>query len=209
LQGLRNIATRIHGLTSITAAALSQAGYKVDPAPFFDTIKVDVSAKGAFTFQSHETPPKDERAAHLLRSAPTCHSLTPSSSTVLLVSPAAGKTSSEIQAAAEARHMNVRIIDDATVGLAFGETLTKDDVAGLLSAFGVNADLDAIAAKTSSPLGADQRRNTPFLTHPVFNTHHSEHMMLRYGSPLPYRAQLSSQSPIHFHSPPSSVFSGT
>lgn len=109
--------------------------------------------------------------------------------------------------------MNVRIIDDATVGLAFGETLTKDDVAGLLSAFGVNADLDAIAAKTSSPLGADQRRNTPFLTHPVFNTHHSEHMMLRYGAALPYRARpvssqgaLCSQSPIHFHSPPSLVF---
>lgn len=61
-QGLRNIATRIHGLASITAAALSQAGYKVDPAPFFDTIKVDVSAKGASAFSSQRVISNEKKA---------------------------------------------------------------------------------------------------------------------------------------------------
>jgi len=36
-------------LTTITATALTSAGYKVDSAPYFDTIKVDVSSKGKFS----------------------------------------------------------------------------------------------------------------------------------------------------------------
>jgi glycine dehydrogenase len=47
VQGIKSIARRIHGLATITAKALSDAGYAVDSTPFFDTFKVDVSSKGA------------------------------------------------------------------------------------------------------------------------------------------------------------------
>jgi hypothetical protein len=33
-------------MTSVTAAALTSAGFAVDKTPFFDTFKVDVSSKG-------------------------------------------------------------------------------------------------------------------------------------------------------------------
>lgn len=45
-QGLKRIAARVHGLAAVAATALTQAGYAVDKAPFFDTIRVDVSSKG-------------------------------------------------------------------------------------------------------------------------------------------------------------------
>ena len=48
----------------------------------------------------------------------------------------------------------------------------------------MTADVDAldreIDAAQEAAIPAGLRRKTPFLTHPVFNTHHSEHEMLRY-----------------------------
>jgi glycine dehydrogenase len=45
-EGLTTIAQRVHGMATLTAKSLTDAGYKVDSAPFFDTFKVDVSSKG-------------------------------------------------------------------------------------------------------------------------------------------------------------------
>ena len=100
-----------------------------------------------------------------------------------------GKTAAQVQAAAVAAGANVRVIDATTVGVAFGESITKADTAALLSAFGVSnatAALDAAAAagaRTSNIASAVQRQSE-FLTHPVFNTHHSETQMLRYMKSL-------------------------
>jgi glycine dehydrogenase len=71
----------------------------------------------------------------------------------------------------------------ATVGIAFDETATRAHVEALWKIFGVVADVDALdreigAAGDAIPTAL--RRTTPFLTHPVFNAHHSEHEMLRY-----------------------------
>ncbi len=41
-------------------------------------------------------------------------------------------------------------------------------------------DLNAIAREIESEFPASLARTSPFLTHPVFNTHHSESEMLRY-----------------------------
>jgi len=75
--------------------------------------------------------------------------------------------------------------DAATmVGISLDETSTRDDVAALWTLFGVRANVDAldreIDAEGESAIPAGLRRTTPFLTHPVFNAHHSEHEMLRY-----------------------------
>lgn len=46
---------------------------------------------------------------------------------------AKGTTSTAIAQACEAKGANVRVIDDKTVGLSFGESITKDDVVALVS----------------------------------------------------------------------------
>ena len=77
---------------------------------------------------------------------------------------------------------NLRPVAPGVQGISFDETTSAADVATLLQALtGQAADiaaLDAIAA-ANSPLAALLRADA-VLTHPVFNTHHTEHEMLRY-----------------------------
>jgi glycine dehydrogenase len=82
--------------------------------------------------------------------------------------------------AAEAR-INLRRIDDGSVGISLDETVTRADVAALATVFGADAsDIEALDAETADALPQDLRREVDFLQHPVFNTHHSEHELLRY-----------------------------
>jgi glycine dehydrogenase len=46
-QGLRDIAERVHGLTAHLAGILVSLGYKIGPSPFFDTLRIDTSAKSS------------------------------------------------------------------------------------------------------------------------------------------------------------------
>ena len=50
----------------------------------------------------------------------------------------------------------------------------------MLRAFGVEADLAGLDLATGDALPDGLRRETPYLTHEVFSTHHSETAMLRY-----------------------------
>ncbi|WP_434380622.1 aminomethyl-transferring glycine dehydrogenase [Melittangium boletus] len=87
---------------------------------------------------------------------------------------------------AEAKAMNFRRIDERTIGLSLDETTRASDVEAILSVFanvraaGVTPDLEALGANLQSPLPASLQRTSAYLTHPVFNTHHSETEMLRY-----------------------------
>jgi glycine dehydrogenase len=89
-----------------------------------------------------------------------------------------------IHAKAQAAGINLRNFDGAaghsTVAVAFDETTTRADLELLWSLFGVEARVDALDAEAPTEIPAHARRATPFLTHPVFNAHHSEHEMLRY-----------------------------
>ena len=49
----------------------------------------------------------------------------------------------------------------------------------LAGAFGVVADLDAVSSSAKSSLTPETTRSSPYLTHPIFNSHHSETQMLR------------------------------
>ncbi|CAM9309278.1 unnamed protein product [Chrysoparadoxa australica] len=135
-EGIKDIASRIHGMAKITKEALVQGGFKVNTENFFDTFTVDTAS--------------------------------------------CGKTAAEIEAACIANGVNVRVIDDSTVGLAFGEAIEQPDVEALLAGFGVSADLEACAASMGPAIPKGLERTSPFMTHPVFNTHHSETQMLRY-----------------------------
>jgi len=85
-----------------------------------------------------------------------------------------------LQAKAVAAGYNLRVIDSAAVGISLDETATRDDIVALGALFGARVDVDALDAATADALPAGLVRQSAFLTHPVFNTHHSEHELLRY-----------------------------
>lgn len=77
---------------------------------------------------------------------------------------------------------NLRPLGNGMQGISLDETTTTADVAALLLGLtGQSPDLAALdaAAAANSPL-AGLLRDDPILSHPVFNTHHTEHEMLRY-----------------------------
>jgi glycine dehydrogenase len=86
-----------------------------------------------------------------------------------------------IHAKAEAARINLRRIDGRSLGISLDETTTRADVVALAALFGASiTDIDALDAATADALPAGLKRTGAFLTHPVFNTHHSEHELLRY-----------------------------
>ncbi len=101
------------------------------------------------------------------------------------------KSASDILSAAEAREINLRPIDEHTVGIALDETVNAGDLQDLLEIFnggtapGFTVDDLVQSSDTAIPTGL--ARDTPYLTHPVFNSYHSETEMLRYISRLQQR----------------------
>ena len=150
-KGLRAIATRVAALTTVLARGLARLGITVKHAHYFDTLRVEGSAA--------------EVAAWVR--------------------------------AAEARRMNLRRIDARAVGVSLDETTRPEDVQALWEAFREGAGDGAAAARAPRFTAADLaheisddaealsapaalRRTSAYLTHPVFNRHHSETEMLRY-----------------------------
>ncbi len=81
---------------------------------------------------------------------------------------------------ATARGVNLRAIDDATVGVSLDETTTLEDVSELLEIFGVaGANARSLASGIDLALPAPHARTSTYLTEPVFHDHRSEHEMLR------------------------------
>jgi glycine dehydrogenase len=84
----------------------------------------------------------------------------------------------EMHRRATERRVNLRRVDDNTVGLSFDETTTRDDVMTVCEIFGLDGGWVAFTADAGIPEA--QRRTSEFLTHPVFHRYHSETEMLRY-----------------------------
>ncbi|HEX4854610.1 aminomethyl-transferring glycine dehydrogenase [Arenimonas sp.] len=91
-----------------------------------------------------------------------------------------GVDAAAIHARAEAARINLRRIDASSLAISLDETSTRDDVVALAALFGAKADVDALDAATADALPASLGRTSKFMQHPVFNTHHSEHELLRY-----------------------------
>ncbi|WP_121251653.1 aminomethyl-transferring glycine dehydrogenase [Nocardioides ferulae] len=88
----------------------------------------------------------------------------------------------EVVAAARALGVQLRLVDQDTVGLSTSETTSRSTVTSVLRAFGVldEVDLDAVDRAAGDALPDPLRRSTAYLTHEVFSSHHSETAMLRY-----------------------------
>jgi glycine dehydrogenase len=130
--GLKEIATHVHGLAQSTVAGLKNMGVEIASNSFFDTIWV-----------------KNVPAA-------------------------------KIKEQAEALGMNFNYLNDNELTISFGEPHTTEDVQTIISIFGtclgktVNSDVEMGHLENSF------LRNDAILSHPIFNSHHSESKMMRY-----------------------------
>ncbi|KAK1259139.1 hypothetical protein QJS04_geneDACA017959 [Acorus gramineus] len=109
-------------------------------------------------------------------------------------------TCSDARAIAEVAYkheMNLRIVDSNTITVSFDETTTLDDVDKLFQVFAcgkpVNFDAASIASEVKSAIPSGLIRDSPYLTHPIFNSYHTEHELLRYL----HRLQLKDLSLCH------------
>jgi glycine dehydrogenase len=94
-----------------------------------------------------------------------------------------GVDAEQVHLYASHQRINLRKIDAHSVGISLDETVTRADLAALAKIFGVDlgdSAIDALDAEVDDALPAPLARTSRFLEHPVFNTHHSEHELLRY-----------------------------
>lgn len=90
-----------------------------------------------------------------------------------------------IRSRAEEAGINFRYNGDNSVGISIDETTKPSDISAILDVFaGIKGaavpDVMDLITKAKSGIPEVLRRTSDYLTHPVFNQHHSEHEMLRY-----------------------------
>jgi glycine dehydrogenase len=90
-----------------------------------------------------------------------------------------------VRQAAEAHRINFHFIATGTVSITLDETTTQEDVVNILSVFGQLKGTSLVSATfdvddTLANIPSSVTRVSEFLTHPVFNTFHSETKMMRY-----------------------------
>jgi glycine dehydrogenase len=127
--GLKRIATRVHGLATGLAAALRSGGVEVAHDGFFDTVLARVPGRAE-----------------------------------------------DVLAAARESGINLGRVDADEVRVACDEVTRPDLLVRVLRSFGVDAEIEV----TGSALPTGLRRESEYLTHDVFRSHHSETAMLRY-----------------------------
>jgi glycine dehydrogenase len=167
-EGLKKIAQRVHTLTKILAAGLEKLGFSV--------------AQPSRLHGQGGNKSSNEQAGRPRYFFDTL--------TICL----GDKPAAEVVKLAEAHQMNFRLIDDHTLGISLDEATSERDVVEIWQVFKGNkaigftladvADHASPVLRSSTAEGGritfHASRTTPFLTHPVFNSYHSETEMLRY-----------------------------
>ncbi|ELP2655061.1 aminomethyl-transferring glycine dehydrogenase [Vibrio parahaemolyticus] len=94
-----------------------------------------------------------------------------------------GEKTQDLYTKALAADINLRALP-GKLGISLDETTTVVDVEALFAVFGVKEDVTAlsteIAGNEFAAIPEALRRTSEYLTHPVFNTYHSETQMMRY-----------------------------
>ena len=88
-----------------------------------------------------------------------------------------------VRPVAERNRINFNYIDGETVSISINEATTQTDLDQILEVFAeaTSKELKAVKEKTVLPnVIASLGRTTPFMEHPVFNSHHSETELMRY-----------------------------
>jgi glycine dehydrogenase len=150
--GLTAIAQRVHAYAQLLERELSRLGMRQLNEHYFDTVRFEV--------------------------------------------PGGVQAVGQIVKAAVAARLNLGYRRDGTIHVALDETVDDGDISSIVAAFaagvgGAEADAGSKRTRPTSGVGrvlldppdeypANLARTSPFLTHPVFNTHHSETEMMRY-----------------------------
>lgn len=136
--GIKTIAEKVHGLTSMLNNGLKQAGIDQLNKYFFDTLKIDAGSS---------------------------------------------EKQNELKKKFEAASINLRYFGDRYIGISLDETTTENDVKDLLEIFTGTRE-HAPLSLNGTEFPKNLKRESNFMLHPVFNTHHSETEMLRYMKKL-------------------------
>ena len=98
-------------------------------------------------------------------------------------------TTKTIAALANAANINFRYFNDTQIGISLDETTSMEDVNAILSLFAKAFEgvLTTASIQEASMIPAALQRTSAYLTHPVFNSHHSETQMMRYIKKLENR----------------------
>ncbi|HMC97796.1 MAG TPA: aminomethyl-transferring glycine dehydrogenase, partial [Flavobacteriales bacterium] len=140
-EGLKRIATRVHGFAEQLADGARALGYTVKTNGYFDTVSLE------------------------------------------------GVDVKKVRQAMEAASINGGYTGTG-VTISFDETVREQDVNDVLAALAEASGRKAVTAGTngaSTAIPAASRRTSAFLTHPVFNTHHTETELMRYMKRLENR----------------------
>ncbi|KAF4025374.1 hypothetical protein G4228_017412 [Cervus hanglu yarkandensis] len=90
----------------------------------------------------------------------------------------------EVLGRAAQRQINMRLFEDGTLGISLDETVNEKDLDDLLWIFGCESSAELVAESMGEErrgiLGTAFKRTSPFLTHQVFNSYHSETNIVRY-----------------------------
>jgi glycine dehydrogenase len=87
-----------------------------------------------------------------------------------------------IKEIAEARKFNFYYPNEETVCIALNETTSEDEIDQIISIFAeyLNKNIPSSEENIAHNIPADQQRKSSFLTHSIFNSHHSETALMRY-----------------------------
>ena len=98
-------------------------------------------------------------------------------------------TTKTIAALANAANINFRYFNDTQIGISLDETTSMEDVNAILNLFAKAFEgvLTTASIQEASIIPAALQRTSAYLTHPVFNSHHSETQMMRYIKKLENR----------------------
>ncbi|HEX6900018.1 MAG TPA: aminomethyl-transferring glycine dehydrogenase [Thermoanaerobaculia bacterium] len=95
-----------------------------------------------------------------------------------------GRSADDVLAAARQRRINLRKLGETTVGVALDEKVAAADVDDLLAVFAGDRAPGFTAAELAESVdfsfSSPHARTSEYMTHPVFNSFHTEHEMLRY-----------------------------
>lgn len=112
-------------------------------------------------------------------------------SDTVMVNVGQGKAEELAAWAVDKKGINLRVRDNDRVGITVDETVDIEDLADILAIFENFSSQSASSVEQiarnlsldtfdSYSIPSSLRRTSPYLTHPVFNTHHSETELLRY-----------------------------
>jgi glycine dehydrogenase len=102
-----------------------------------------------------------------------------------------------IMAKGATKLMNFYKVSESQVSVALNETITPNDLIDLAECFGAELSLEDITnSETAFGFDASMLRQDAILTHPVFNSHHSETELMRYMHQLEVKDIALNQSMI-------------